>query len=39
MIAKSGIYDSSGIDDSEVIPRNLELLKVWLQNKESMVKW
>ena len=27
MIAKSGIHGSSGIDESEVIPRNLELLK------------
>jgi hypothetical protein len=38
IIAKSGIHDSSGIDDSEVIPRNLELLKIWLQNKESVVQ-
>ncbi len=28
MLAKSGIHDSSGIIDSEVIPRNLELLKI-----------
>jgi hypothetical protein len=28
MIAKSEIHDSSSRDDSEVIPRNLKLLKI-----------